>query len=174
MTSARRSDPFRHTSLLAVIALLAWPTIASAFELSDRLADVRVDEGVVYLDGTPTTPDAFVREIERLQGGRESRGWLFQALDITGPLGAIWVGLGLLGQLLFTGRMVVQWLASERQRRSVVPNAFWWMSFGGATLLLAYFVWRTDIVGVLGQSTGFAIYARNLWLIYRPQHAART
>ena len=63
--------------------------------------------------------------------------------------------------------MLVQWLASERNRRSVVPVGFWWMSLGGATLLLVYFVWRKDVVGVLGQATGWLIYVRNLSLIYR-------
>ncbi|HHQ49151.1 MAG TPA: hypothetical protein ENK19_09765 [Acidobacteria bacterium] len=79
----------------------------------------------------------------------------------------MWVALGLLGQVLFTGRMVVQWLVSEKRKRSVVPVIFWWMSLGGATMLLIYFLWRKDIVGVLGQSTGWFIYSRNLWLIYR-------
>jgi lipid-A-disaccharide synthase-like uncharacterized protein len=81
------------------------------------------------------------------------------------------VGLGFLGQALFTGRMLVQWLTSERQRRSVVPVAFWWLSLAGASMLLGYFVWRKDIVGVLGQGTGWAIYVRNLWLLYRPRSA---
>ena len=77
------------------------------------------------------------------------------------------MALGFLGQLLFTGRMLVQWLVSERHRRSIVPPIFWWMSLAGASMLLTYFVWRRDIVGVLGQATGWMIYSRNLWLIYR-------
>ena len=81
--------------------------------------------------------------------------------------------LGLLGQVLFTGRMLIQWLASERERRSVVPVAFWWMSLAGASMLLVYFLWRKDIIGVLGQSAGWVVYTRNLWLIYRhPEDAA--
>ncbi|MEO1236901.1 MAG: lipid-A-disaccharide synthase N-terminal domain-containing protein [Planctomycetota bacterium] len=88
-------------------------------------------------------------------------------LNITTAAGVAWVALGLLGQVLFTARMLVQWLASERQQRSVVPPVFWWLSLVGATMLLVYFVWRKDIVGVLGQSTGWAIYARNLALIYK-------
>lgn len=95
------------------------------------------------------------------------RNRLFAVLNITSPVGVAWVALGLLGQVLFTGRMLVQWLASERNRRSVVPVAFWWMSLGGATMLIIYFVWRKDIVGVLGQATGWLIYVRNLRLIYR-------
>ena len=77
--------------------------------------------------------------------------------------------LGLLGQVLFTGRMVVQWLVSEKQKQSVVPTAFWWMSLIGASMLITYFIWRKDIVGFLGQATGWLIYVRNLWLIYKPR-----
>ncbi|MAE60392.1 MAG: hypothetical protein CMJ49_03445, partial [Planctomycetaceae bacterium] len=54
----------------------------------------------------------------------------------------MWVVIGLGGQVLFAGRLVVQWVASEKQRRSVVPNAFWWMALGGASMLLVYFIWR--------------------------------
>ncbi len=110
------------------------------------------------------TPDRFARLLYREYSGRRP---LFALLNITSWAGVFWVGLGLMGQVLFTGRMVVQWLVSEKKKRSVVPVAFWWMSLGGATMLLVYFTWRKDIVGVLGQSTGWFIYVRNLWLIYR-------
>ncbi|MDY7108046.1 MAG: lipid-A-disaccharide synthase N-terminal domain-containing protein [Planctomycetota bacterium] len=88
-------------------------------------------------------------------------------MNITTPLGITWVAVGLLGQVLFAGRMLVQWLVSERRGRSVIPVAFWWMSLLGASMLLIYFLWRKDVVGVLGQTTGWTIYMRNLWLIYR-------
>ncbi|MAX23723.1 MAG: hypothetical protein CMJ19_04390 [Phycisphaeraceae bacterium] len=86
--------------------------------------------------------------------------------NITTPFGLVWVGIGLLGQVLFTGRMIVQWIASEKSKRSVVPTAFWWMSLIGASMLITYFIWRKDVVGVLGQATGWFIYVRNLYLIY--------
>lgn len=126
---------------------------------------------VTWRDGRTQrlTPDQFAALLYRDFSGRNR---LFAFLNITSPIGIAWVGLGLLGQLLFTGRMVVQWLTSERVRRSVVPVAFWWMSLGGAALLVVYFVWRKDVVGVFGQSTGFLIYARNLRLIYRKGDAA--
>ncbi|MGE3175115.1 MAG: lipid-A-disaccharide synthase N-terminal domain-containing protein [Planctomycetota bacterium] len=89
-------------------------------------------------------------------------------LNVSSPAGFAWVLLGLLGQVLFTGRMLVQWLVSERSGRSVVPPAFWWMSLVGATMLLVYFVWRKEPIGVLGQATGWFIYVRNLWMIHRP------
>lgn len=126
--------------------------------------------------------------VELLDGGRERwrpdelaarlvrdnrhRGFLFRLLNITSPVGFAWVALGLAGQVLFTGRMVLQWLISERSRRSTVPVGFWWMSLAGASMLLVYFVWRRDIVGVLGQSAGWLIYIRNLWLIAAERRAA--
>jgi lipid-A-disaccharide synthase-like uncharacterized protein len=68
--------------------------------------------------------------------------------------------------------MVVQWMASEKQRRSVVPPMFWWMSLIGSLMLLSYFLWRRDVVGILGQGIGLAIYVRNLHLIYLTRPAA--
>lgn len=78
-----------------------------------------------------------------------------------------WLLLGLLGQTAFSARFVVQWLASERRRESVVPVAFWWLSVAGGALLLAYALHRGDPVFVLGQSAGLAVYLRNLALIRR-------
>lgn len=104
---------------------------------------------------------------ERLWTENRDRRWYFSILNITSPIGMAWVLLGLLAQVVFMGRMVVQWVASERLGRSVVPVVFWWMSLAGASMLLTYFVWRRDIIGVLGQSAGWLIYSRNLWMIYR-------
>jgi lipid-A-disaccharide synthase-like uncharacterized protein len=82
-----------------------------------------------------------------------------------------WVLTGLGGQLLFMMRFLVQWIVSERAKRSVIPVAFWWLSIGGAAVLLAYAIWRRDPVFILGQSMGFLIYARNLWLIHAGRRA---
>ena len=90
-------------------------------------------------------------------------------LNVANPVGYVWVSLGLLGQVLFTGRMVVQWLVSEKSKKSVVPPIFWWMSLGGSTMLMVYFLWRQDPIGLLGQTFGWFIYIRNLWMIYRPK-----
>jgi len=76
-----------------------------------------------------------------------------------------WVAFGLGGQLLFMGRFIVQWIASEREKRSVIPLAFWYFSIGGAIILFTYAVYRQDPVFILGQSMGLFIYSRNLWLI---------
>jgi lipid-A-disaccharide synthase-like uncharacterized protein len=79
----------------------------------------------------------------------------------------LWLSLGLLGQALFSARFLVQWVASERRKRSVVPLAFWYFSVGGGLTLLAYAIYRRDPVFILGQGAGLFVYARNLWLIYR-------
>lgn len=78
-----------------------------------------------------------------------------------------WVAVGLLGQIAFFGRMFIQWVISEKSRKSQVPEVFWWLSLIGGVFLFTYFVWRVDVVGVLGQSTGVVIYARNLRLIHK-------
>ncbi len=81
-----------------------------------------------------------------------------------------WVAFGLFGQLMFTGRFLVQWIASERARRSVMPVLFWYFSLAGGLILLAYAIYRIDPVFILGQSLGVFIYLRNLVLIHREQH----
>ena len=80
--------------------------------------------------------------------------------------------LGLLGQVLFFSRFLVQWLASEKTGKSVVPVSFWYLSIGGGGLLLFYAVWRKDPVIILGQLVGLFVYIRNLMLIYRHKPAA--
>jgi lipid-A-disaccharide synthase-like uncharacterized protein len=78
-----------------------------------------------------------------------------------------WLALGLLGQALFSGRFLVQWIASERRRTSVVPRAFWYLSIAGGATLLGYAIYKRDPVFILGQGAGLLIYARNLWFTYR-------
>jgi lipid-A-disaccharide synthase-like uncharacterized protein len=131
-----------------------------------READGALRYEIRLADGTAQRlpPDAFA---QRLYDDQSSRGAFAVLLNVSSPLGFLWVALGLLGQVLFTGRIVVQWLASEKAQRSVVPVAFWWMSLLGASMLLAYFLWRRDPIGVLGQATGWFIYVRNLGLIRR-------
>jgi lipid-A-disaccharide synthase-like uncharacterized protein len=75
-----------------------------------------------------------------------------------------WVVLGFVAQGLFTMRFLVQWIASERQKRSVVPVAFWYLSVVGGGLLLVYAIYRKDPVFILGQATGLVVYVRNLML----------
>lgn len=90
---------------------------------------------------------------------------LLEIFHVDNRVELLWVLFGLFGQLMFTGRFLVQWIASERARRSVVPVMFWWFSIAGGLVLLAYAIYRRDPVFILGQSLGVFIYARNLWLI---------
>lgn len=75
--------------------------------------------------------------------------------------------LGMLGQVLFFSRFLVQWIASEKQGKSTIPLSFWYLSIGGGTLLLVYAIWRKDPVITLGQGIGLFVYVRNLMLIHR-------
>lgn len=84
----------------------------------------------------------------------------------------IWLGIGLFGQAMFFMRFLVQWIVSERARRSVIPLAFWYFSIAGAAILLAYAIYRLDPVFILGQAGGFLIYSRNLYLIRRERRDA--
>jgi len=79
----------------------------------------------------------------------------------------LWITIGFLGQALFSARFMVQWIASERAKRSIVPKAFWFFSLGGGATLLAYALYRQDPVFIVGQGAGLFIYVRNLMLIHR-------
>jgi lipid-A-disaccharide synthase-like uncharacterized protein len=87
-----------------------------------------------------------------------------------------WLVVGFSGQALFSARFVIQWISSERAKKSVIPMAFWWCSIGGSLVLLTYAISRRDPVFILGQSMGFFIYVRNLHLLHRERkqlvHAA--
>lgn len=79
----------------------------------------------------------------------------------------LWIVFGFVAQVMFMMRFVVQWVASERARRSVVPVAFWFFSVVGGALLFVYAIHRQDPVFIAGQGAGLFIYLRNIWLIYR-------
>ncbi|NTU59867.1 MAG: hypothetical protein HGA98_02285 [Deltaproteobacteria bacterium] len=76
-----------------------------------------------------------------------------------------WLVLGFGAQGLFSGRFLIQWIASERRKKSVIPVAFWWLSIAGSSLLLVYALHKRDPVFVLGQAGGLAVYVRNLMLL---------
>ncbi len=90
---------------------------------------------------------------------------LYEFLDVDSAVEFWWVMFGLSGQLLFMSRFIVQWIASERVGKSVMPVAFWYFSISGGIVLFCYAVYRQDPVFILGQSMGLVIYLRNLWLI---------
>lgn len=78
----------------------------------------------------------------------------------------LWLGIGFLGQALFSARFIVQWLKSEKEKKSVFPIAFWYFSIGGGLTLLAYAIYRQDPVFILGQASGLFIYLRNLYFVH--------
>ena len=77
----------------------------------------------------------------------------------------IWVLVGFVGQALFSMRFVVQWIASERIKRSIIPQAFWYFSLAGGATLLAYAIHKQDPVFIAGQGLGLVVDLRNLYLI---------
>jgi lipid-A-disaccharide synthase-like uncharacterized protein len=79
----------------------------------------------------------------------------------------IWRGIGLLGQGLFFSRFLVQWIASERRKESVIPLYFWYLSLSGGIILFFYAMHIRDPIFILGQSCGIFVYTRNLALIFR-------
>jgi lipid-A-disaccharide synthase-like uncharacterized protein len=78
----------------------------------------------------------------------------------------IWLTVGFTAQAMFSARFIIQWLASERARRSIVPETFWYFSFAGGFMLFIYAIYRMDPVFILGQGSGLFIYARNIHLIW--------
>ena len=82
-----------------------------------------------------------------------------------------WLILGFVAQGLFTMRFLVQWIASERAGRSVIPLAFWIFSIFGGLLLLVYALYRKDAVFIAGQAFGVFVYLRNLWFVLRERRA---
>jgi lipid-A-disaccharide synthase-like uncharacterized protein len=78
-----------------------------------------------------------------------------------------WLILGFLAQIVFFLRFFVQWLASERAKKSIIPISFWFLSLAGGGGLLIYSIYIKDPVFILGQSMGLLIYSRNLYFVYK-------
>jgi lipid-A-disaccharide synthase-like uncharacterized protein len=87
------------------------------------------------------------------------------------PRETAWLAVGFAGQFLFMMRFLWQWIQSERQRRSIIPIAFWYFSLAGGVTLFAYAVHRRDPVFMTGQMLGVIVYTRNLLLIRRERRA---
>uniref|UniRef100_Q07N20 Lipid A biosynthesis domain protein n=1 Tax=Rhodopseudomonas palustris (strain BisA53) TaxID=316055 RepID=Q07N20_RHOP5 len=83
-----------------------------------------------------------------------------------------WLAFGLVAQLLFTARFLVQWISSERAGQSVVPMAFWFFSMGGGLMTLIYGIVKREPVIILGQSMATLIYIRNIMLIVKNRASA--
>lgn len=89
----------------------------------------------------------------------------------TGGVEIAWLTVGFLAQAMFSARFLVQWIASEKVRKSIVPEAFWYFSAAGGAMLLAYAIWRKDPVFILGQAFGLVVYARNIYFIWSERRA---
>lgn len=155
-----------------MIGCLVLMTLAAtgSLDVNTRVSDMslqREGDNVTIIVGDQTyTPEDLFQSID----ASHERPLALQAMNVSNWFGVAWFALGLSGQLVFSARLIVQWLASEKSKQSVVPNAFWWLSLGGAAMLILYFIWRRDAVGVLGQAFGFFVYIRNLYLIYYTRH----
>ena len=84
-----------------------------------------------------------------------------------------WLILGFAGQLIFSLRFIVQWIASEKRKESYIPTVFWYLSATGGMILLVYAIYRRDPVFIVGQSSGLIVYLRNLRLIYKKKKQLR-
>jgi len=84
----------------------------------------------------------------------------------TSRIEMIWLGIGFAAQMLFSARFLVQWIASERMRKSIVPEAFWYFSFAGGAMLLSYAIHRQDPVFIMGQAFGLIVYSRNIYFLW--------
>jgi len=83
-----------------------------------------------------------------------------------------WLAFGLVAQLFFTARFLVQWISSERAGKSVVPMAFWFFSMGGGLMTLVYGIVKREPVIIVGQALATIIYIRNIMLIVKSRGSA--
>ena len=79
----------------------------------------------------------------------------------------LWIILGFIGMALFSSRFIVQWIASERKKESIIPISFWYLSIVGSLVMLSYSMKRADVVFILSYLFNSFVYVRNLYFIYR-------
>lgn len=103
--------------------------------------------------------------------------WLTNLLMPGGKLLGIewhaWKVVGWVGNILFTSRFLVQWWATEKQKRVVIPDAFWWLSLSGSACLLAYGLYRRDSVFIFAYLFTWIPYIRNLMIGHRANKSKR-
>jgi lipid-A-disaccharide synthase-like uncharacterized protein len=108
----------------------------------------------------------------------QDNGALLMLIEIGAKLGGyfheafidkfdFWLAFGLVAQLLFAARFLVQWISSERAGKSVIPFAFWLFSIGGGLMTLLYGLVKREPVIIFGQGLATIIYLRNVVLIFR-------
>ena len=86
----------------------------------------------------------------------------------------IWLIIGFVGHTIFASRFLIQWVVIERSSKSIIPNIFWWISLAGSMVLLSYAIHKEDPVFIVGQSCGFLIYSRNIYLIKKEGKAKKS
>ena len=99
---------------------------------------------------------------------------LLEMMGVKTTADALWILVGVGGQLMFTARFLMQWWASEKAGKSVVPVSFWYFSIAGSLIVLAYGIHKVEPVIILGPLPGTVIYTRNLWLIRKERERAGT
>lgn len=163
---------------LTVVFAFAWPCA-----ICDARQDGSAAPGAIQIraaDGTtawyePADDGSGVYVYSPSRNPRAS-GWPFLSLLYAQGRTTRAIALflfGLLGQAMFMGRFALQWIASERRGRSVVPLGFWWLSLAGATILLVYFLIQSEPIGILGQMLGWPIYLRNVYMVLRDRRSGR-
>ncbi len=90
-----------------------------------------------------------------------------KALNEYFTMDKIFLYIGLFGQLCFSMRFIIQWIYSEKAKKSVIPVAFWYFSLSGGIILLIYAIYHRDPVFIMGQAPGVFIYSRNIYLIHK-------
>ena len=172
-------QPKRHLSAVLAVLLSAavWGSAVRPAVASPGPADAAIDS---LQQENPSFSKLAERDpglIELLRGDPELAARLADKPTLTErvieALTNPWVLFGFGAQFMFMMRFLVQWIASERKKRSHVPVVFWYFSMGGGLMLLTYAIQRRDPVFILGQALGLLIYTRNLILIYRRAREAR-
>jgi lipid-A-disaccharide synthase-like uncharacterized protein len=111
-------------------------------------------------------------ELREVAGQRPDRKVVLAFVRAGSPGRFLWLLLGFAGQICFSLRFIIQWLASERAGRSTVPRAFWYYSLVGGLMILAYAIYTRDPVFILAYAFNSFIYVRNLVLLRREDRAA--
>jgi lipid-A-disaccharide synthase-like uncharacterized protein len=157
----------------AVLTMITgfWAGLAVSQDESDPVPDPSLRQQIIALGREQVDDARFRREVQELIGEDIAPTGLLER--VRGTLSNPWVIFGFAAQGVFMMRFVVQWIASERRKRSYVPVAFWWLSLAGGVSLMTYAYHRRDPVFLFGQALGCLIYVRNLLLIRRRAEAHR-
>jgi lipid-A-disaccharide synthase-like uncharacterized protein len=98
--------------------------------------------------------------------------FLLEFIPHDSPYDMMWAGIGVVGQVLFMSRFLIQLWKSEKAKKSVLPIEFWYFSIAGGLITLSYAIHRRDLVFTVAQMLGLLIYFRNLYLVHRERRDA--